>query len=156
MTAAFWFQIAIAALLVVLAAMSLFSAWLYAHLLDGTSFMVTSGPVTPALLLAVWLAVTAVGLRRGRPVAYWLSLAGLVLPPLAVAAVFLFVPATYVTEVGISAFGPTDAIDRLLAWQQLSMMAADGLSAIALVLAASAAGMLLTRTSRRYFGRSVD
>jgi hypothetical protein len=50
---------------------------------------------------------------------------------------------------------PCPGVSGNISVEELSMTAAGGLSAVALLLAASAAGMLLTRTSRRYFGRSV-
>ena len=157
MTAAFWFQIAIAGLLVVLASMSALNAWLWVHVLGSDSLAVAVAPVdlVPDLLLAVWLVGAARGLRRGSRLGYWLSLAGLVLPLLVAAALFLFVPPAYRLEQGfLSVFAPPGAIERLLAWQQLASTIGTALTAIAGVLAVSAAGMLLTGTSRRYFGRA--
>ena len=158
MTAAFWFQIAIAGLLVLLAALSGFTAWLFVHVLGPGSLGLAVAPVdiVPELLLAVWLVAAAGGLRRGSRAGYWLSLAGLVLPLLVVAALFLLVPPTYRLEQSFFATsGSPGAVERLLAWQGLASMVSTRASAVALVLAVSAAGMLLTKASRRYFAPPV-
>lgn len=153
MTAAFWFQIAIAGLLVVLALLEVATAWYSRWAVPAFSSAVS-------LVLAAWLVGAAGGLRRGSRVAHRLSLAGLVLPLVGVmvAGAFRLGTTTYVTVWTSSGRGDDVAswLDRLTWWSEVSSVANAGVSLIALVLAVSAAGMLLTKTSRRYFARAVN
>lgn len=138
-TAASWCQLAAAVLLVTEAA----TVVLY----DMPGPMVAS-PVVLLILTALF-AGTAVGLRRGTRSAYWLSLAGTILPVLALGLVTaLDVGTTYSVAVYSSWDGGSA---RAVSWLTTSYLMSTLVSLPILGLLVVASGLLLTGSARRFF-----
>ena len=101
----------------------------------------------------MWLAAAAPGLHRSSRVAYQLSLAGLILPLRVVAASTLGPGATSESFAGVYQAGAdaSTLAARLAFWDALSNMVNPTPPGIALVLAVTTAGLLLSGTFRRFF-----
>ncbi|WP_229070509.1 hypothetical protein [Actinoplanes sp. DH11] len=151
-TVAFWCQLAVAGLLGVLTLVNAAEAVLFTQLFGGAVLRVFA--FLPAILcvLAVWLAVTAFGLRRAGRTAYRLSLAGMALPVLAVAVASVSGGDTTTVSIGAFSTGDDTALERLTAWSMVMSMVNGPLAVAALALAVATVTMLLTATSRRFFG----
>lgn len=146
-TAAFWCQLAVAALLVVLAVVNVVGALMFRHLFGAAAL-----GATPVLLfgLAAWLVGAAFGLRRGSRAAYWLSLTGMTLPLLIMMAVSVFGTDHHVLA-GDSSGDAIERANQLAAWAMLSSIV-NGLVALPVLgLVAATVGMLATGASRRFF-----
>ncbi|WP_189336553.1 hypothetical protein [Actinoplanes ianthinogenes] len=98
------------------------------------------GPAGVLLVLVVWLAAGAFGLRRGSRIAYWLSLAGL---PCVLAGSVIGIGGT----VSIS----SENAERVARWMPVAMHV-DGIGIVVAVgLAVTTLGLLIMKTSRAFF-----
>jgi hypothetical protein len=155
-TVAFWCQLAVAMLLVVVVGVATARDLCTTYSFDAVSAQARGSLLFSALVLALaaWLAIFAFGLRRRGRLAYRLSLAGLALPlPGGVAATVFGLGST---NVAYFRFSPGDAASAegfdqwLNTWEMLSRVV--NASAVAmLVLVVTTIGVLLTGPSRRYF-----
>jgi hypothetical protein len=144
-TAAYWCQVVTAGLLVVVVLAGVLAA-------VATPFAAIPGWTPWSVLLTVlagWLTVTARGVRRGSRTAYRLSLAGLLLPPLAAVAASAFGAGTTEQSFGVFAYG--DGAISLAVWLLLTTVVTSAAAVCALVLAVAAAALLLAGPSRRFF-----
>jgi hypothetical protein len=160
LTAAFWCQLAVAGLFVLLAAVGVAVAVQLTRQFTDVSPAFPAGPIGWSLMaaglmlaLAVWLASSAAGLRRRSRAGYWLSLTGLILPPLAVVTAGVLGPDTYTIEFAAFVAGDEQAdaaalADRLAAWAT-TITAVVALTAFVLIV--TAVGLLLTAASRQHF-----
>lgn len=160
LTAAFWCQLAVAGLYVLLAAVGVAVAVQLTRQFTDVSPAFPAGPIGWSLMaaglmlaLAGWLASSAVGLRRRSRSGYWLSLTGLILPPLAVVTAGVLGPDTYTIEFAAFAAGDEQAdaaalADRLAAWAT-TITAVVAVAAFVLIV--MAVGLLLAAASRRHF-----
>jgi hypothetical protein len=150
-TAASWFQLAAAGLIVVQAVVEAISAVQFRRLF-GDAFGGWS-PLSFGVLLALaaWLAVTAFGLRRGSRAAYWLSLAGLVFPVLSVVLASALGLGTTYSAFAYVAPGTAGDATALVRWAVLSDLVTGAVLVVAAALVAGTVAMLTTGASRRYF-----
>jgi hypothetical protein len=142
-TVAFWLQLVVAGLIVVL---TVFNAvvpyWLRAG--SGESFL-----GAPAVAEAAWLAFSAVGLRRGARAAWWMSLAGLTAPLVALVIGALGTPIHNTLSLYVGQGGT----ERIALWALLSVLVNGTLAPLTPVLDVAALTLLVTRPARRFFGR---
>ncbi|KUL30940.1 hypothetical protein [Actinoplanes awajinensis] len=139
MTAAFWCQLILAVVLTVTAVVVV-----TAGLLPRQAFGDLAAPYA-LLALAAWLAVTAVGLRGGVRLAYWASLAGLLLPVLTLVVAGPFTSRTMQFTSTRWVEGTTDAgtpLSIVVNWL-------GAVAAMALVVVTT--GLLAARPSRQFF-----
>ncbi|MFI5892420.1 hypothetical protein ACIA5D_20160 [Actinoplanes sp. NPDC051513] len=160
MTVAFWCQLAVAGLLVVLAMVNAVVALLGRQLLADTSALSAGELLSCGLLLclAAWLVVAAFGLRRRSRAAYGSSLAGLVLPLLFAAVSVLGVGTTSRQTFSSIPTGGRDVFavaERLAIWTTLSHAVNEVAAIIGPLLVVTTIGALATRTCRRFFVGSV-
>lgn len=185
-TAAFALQLAVVAGLLVMIAVVLAHAVRYDGLIDQAARATAASrdeaameragnlsgalmPAVPALVLAVWLGCTAVGLRRGSNVARILTLVGLA-APLLLGALFCLVGGVFGVLIELVLAGPSQTIppDEIVVedasgfYAELQRLDSGGWSivfgvlgvtgaAVALLAAIATGVLLLTHTSAGYF-----
>ena len=142
MTGAFWCQLTIAGLLLGMMTVTMIAFVLAGQLVEEV-VPASVGPTAVLLVLAVWLAASAFGLRRGSRNAYWLSLAGML----------CVVAGSVIGTGGTVAFVGTTSgyAERAATWILVAMLV-NGLGILVAVgLAVTTLGLLITKPSRAFF-----
>ena len=153
---AFWCQLAVAGLLVVLAVVNGVAALLFRQLFADAPALPSGELLSLAALLclAAWLVAAGLGLRRRSRTAYGLSVAGLALPLLITAVTMLGIGGTYRQTFGSPSSGGRAVFtltERLAPWTIMSHVVNGIAAIIGPVLIVATIGMLTTGACRRFF-----
>jgi hypothetical protein len=145
-TAAFWLQLMVAALIVGLI--------VFSRVAPDTPLPISASPLLTAVALAAsaWLTFSAVGLRRGDRAARWMSVAGLAVPLLA----GVMGGSVRTTSYTVTLVGGPAADESAFVGHHLAPLVSGALSAFMLVFDLAALALLMTRGARRFFVRPVS